>query len=154
MKVLGLVVGMMLMASLAWADCTAKIIGVDKDEQGSIRVKTQYILDGQEVISRYPQQDGKYYWVTRYNVQNFANMTKAQVLGRIKKDIKAFQEHLIIDSFMKINNDAFVKTADNLVNATNTETTANIDLDLNSDGIPDTRWQVTSDGNKTVVSLP
>ena len=149
MKVLGLILIFLFITTFAFADVTAKIIAVDKDEQRNIRVKTQYRLDNVEVPSNYPPLDGKYYWVTRYTVQLFAGMTKAQILARIKKDIIAFEKQLITKKYMEINNDAFVTAGQDLVNATDTQTTASIYVDVNGDSILDTEWILKSDGTRT-----
>ncbi len=139
------------LCNFAFADVTAKIIAVDKDEQGSIRVKTQYFLDGIQVQSNYPPIDGKYYWVTRYSMENFAGMTKPQILARVKKDIQAFEKHLITKKFLQINNDIFVTGSQDIVNTTDTQATASMYVDKNQDGILDTEWQVKSNGEKTEI---
>ena len=126
----------------------AKIIGVDKDEQGNIRVKTQYKIDGVEVVSPYPQLNGMYYFVTRYTVQNFAGMTKLQILGRIKKDIQSHEKSLITKKFLQITNDAFVNAGQDLINASDSIDTASIYVDANGDGTLDTEWVISTDGTK------
>lgn len=153
MKKLVVAVVMVLgLASVCFADVTAEIIGVDLDENGAIRVKTQYKIDGKEVESRYPQQDGKYYFVTRYRIDNFAGMNKTKILQRIKSDISSFQKNIILNDYFKKANDAFVKSGADLINITNTEKTATLDLDTDNDGIPDTRW-IIENGTKTEQSI-
>jgi len=144
--VLFLVLGL---ARLCFADVTAEIIAVDKDNNGNIQIKTQYKIDGVEVQSNYPPLNGKYYWINRYDIKSFAGMTKAQILLRIKKDIISFEKNLIQKKYMEINNDIFVTAGQNLVGATNTQTTTSVYVDTNSDGILDTEWVLKSDSTRT-----
>ena len=148
MKKLFLLVLFLVMTFPVFADVSAKIVGVVKDDNGNIEVRTQYKIDGVEVQSRYPQMNGMSYWVTRYNVQNFAGMTKAQILGRIKQDIKSFEVKLIIDKFLAINNDVFVTAGQNIVNATDTVQSAMIYVNTTGGNVLDTSWQVFTDGHK------
>ena len=149
MKKLFLLLLFLALVTNCFAEVTAQIIAVDKDDNGNIRVKTQYKIDGVEVVSKYPQQDGKYYWVTRYDVRSFVNMTKAQILGRVKNDIRAFEDNLITREFIKINNDAWITAGQDLVNITDIKTSASMYVDKNSDGIADTEWIIYTNGTKT-----
>jgi len=157
MKKIWLVVLFLGFTSLCFADVTAEIIGKDIDTNGNIIVKTQYKIDGIEVQSNYPQLGGKYYWVTRYSIQNFANMDATQVQARIDKDIKAYGEQLILKPFreqLRVD----LKTANqNLFNGDllkdiighkTTVETATMIIDKNFDGIVDTEIIAKSDGSK------
>lgn len=146
--VLFLILGL---ARLCFADVTAEIIGKDIDENGNIRIKTQYKIDGVEVSSRYPPENGKYYWVTRYTSTNFAGMTKLQIAQRIVKDIKAFADSLIQKKYYSIANPALSNSTlfDTIVGQKLTETTASILVDTNGDNKPDTEYLVKTDGTKT-----
>lgn len=148
MKKIMLVILFLGLFKLAFAEVSAKIIAVDKDENGNIRIKTQYFIDNEQVVSNYPQQDGKYYWVTRYDVRSFVNMTKAQILGRVKSDIRSFEDVLILKEYLKINNDAWVTQGQDLVNATDTRASTSFLVDKDQDGNPDATWTIYTNGTK------
>lgn len=138
---------LLFMTSLAYADVTAEIVGKAIDDNGNIIIRTQYKIDGVEVVSRYPKDEqGRYYWVTRYNIINFAGMTKAQIKQRVGRDIKAFAQNLIRQEYLKKANLA-LDTSD-VIGQTLTETTAEILVDTDGDGIPDKKWTVKNDGSK------
>jgi hypothetical protein len=99
-RVLILMVLIFSFATLVHADVTGEIIGKSIDENGNIVIQTQYKIDGVEVPSRYPQLDGKYYWVTRYSMQNFYGMSDADILVRIQKDIIQFGQSLISKKYV------------------------------------------------------
>lgn len=134
----------------AFAGVVGTIIDVSQDEQGAIVVKTNYVLDGVEVQSRYPTLNGQYYWVTRYNVDKFAGMTDAQVKTYILKDLQAFAQNLITKTFFQKANFSYTQAKANaLIGTTGTVTTAEVLVDTNADNVPDTKWIVKSDGSYT-----
>lgn len=160
MKILSLVLilAFCLITSFVFADVTAEIIGKDIDNNGNIRIKTQYKINDVEVPSNYPKEDGKYYWVTRYSIQNFAGMTKLQIAERIKQDLKAFGEQLITKPFIEeqrillknANQEFFNSTnLNNIVGQKLTVTNATLIIDKNFDGIMDTELTCKTDGTKT-----
>jgi hypothetical protein len=111
MKRLGLAICFMfLMVGIVFAEVTAEVIGYDLDDNGNIRVKTQYKIDGVEVQSNYPKQDGKAYYVTRFNAMNFLDMTEIEIKDRIMTDAKAYCNAKIMDSFNKEANKNIVNT--------------------------------------------
>ena len=94
MRILGIVLGLCLITTFAFAEVTGEIISIDKDANGNIRVWTQYKVDGVEVESNYPKIDGKAVFCTRYNKQSFLGMNKKKIAKRIDKDIKTHTESL------------------------------------------------------------
>lgn len=133
-----------------FSDVTATILDVSQDSNsGAIIVKTQYKVDGVELVSNYPLLDGKYYWQTRYNLNQFAGMTDGEVKTRIFKDIKAFGENVTCKTYLKQAN--FVYTKDKgslLIGQTGTILSADILVDSDGDNIVDTKWIVKTDGTR------
>ena len=129
----------------------AEILDVTQDpKNGSIIVRTQYKLDGVEVMSNYPPLGGKYYWQTRYQIDKFAGMTDGQVKTYIFKDLAAFGKNLIRKRFFQLNNFQYIQDKANLlIGQTGTVNTAEVLVDTNADGVVDTKWVVSSDGTKT-----
>ena len=99
MKILGIVFGLCLISTLAFADASGEIVAIDKDANGNIRVWTQYKVDNIEVESRYPKIDGKYVYCTRYSKQNFLGMTETEIIERIEEDLKSHSQNLIQKAF-------------------------------------------------------
>lgn len=148
MKRLLFVLLMLAVCGVAFADVTAEIIGKDLDENGNIVIRTQYKLDGEEVVSRYPRDEqGRSYWVTRYTVQNFAGMDANATKARILKDVKDYSKVLIQKDYLLTANQSLDLSS--VLGATNTETEASILVDENQDGTPDKEWKVKTDGSKT-----
>ena len=152
MRFLILLLAFCMVAVLGYAGVTAEILDITQDQSnGSIIVKTQYKLDGVEVISRYPKDEqGRSYWVTRYNIDKFAVMSDQQAKTYILNDLKQFAQSVIRQAYFKIANfDYTQEKADLLIGATGEVNTADILVDTNADGIADTIWYVKSDGTKT-----
>jgi hypothetical protein len=152
MKNILLIVAFIFLSSASvFADITAEIIDVSQDQKNySIIVKTQYFLDGVEVKSNYPPENGKYYWVTRYNIDRFAGMTDQQVKNYILNEISQFGKVLISRSYFEKANLNFLQSkASLLIGQKETISTADIQVDKNLDGVIDTVWHVKSDGTKT-----
>jgi hypothetical protein len=141
MRVIGLVLAFMLVASVGWAEVTGEIVGTALDDSGNIIVRTQYKTNGVEVASNYPKDgNGKYYWQTRYAVQNFAGMNDTQIADRVKQDISAFAQHLITSAYIKkANAELNLKS---LVGQEVIETTATIQINENL------TWEIVN-GTKT-----
>jgi len=132
-------------ASVCFADVTAEIIGNDIDSNGNIIVKTQYKIDGVEVKSPYPLQDGKSYFVTRYNVVNFAGMNTTQIADRIKQDMTAYAQHLITNKYIKEEN-AKVDFRE-IIGTSITQKTADIQISNT------TAWEVSTNGTKVEKTI-
>lgn len=132
-------------ASVCFADVTAEIIGNDIDSNGNIIVKTQYKIDGVEVKSPYPLQDGKSYFVTRYNVVNFAGMNTTQIADRIKQDMTEYAQHLITNKYIKEENAKvdFRK----IIGTSITQKTADIQISNT------TAWEVSTNGTKVEKTI-
>lgn len=127
-------------ASVCFADVTAEIIGKDFDEQGNIIIKTQFKVDGVEIVSRYPKLDGKYYFVNRYTAVNFYNMTDEQIIAKIKGDLSQHAKMLIGKKFLAVEN---AKMAlDDVVGSTITEKTSTVQIS------PVLELEVKTDGSK------
>lgn len=149
-----LLITMLLMATMAWADVTAEILKCDIDDNGNIRVYTQYKVDGVDVVSRYPTLDGKYYFVTRYDAMNFYGMTAKQIKARILKDINDHAANLIARKYVEDKNAAIVK--DNLttiVGSTASVVEAVIPVDSDKDGTPDINLTVKTDGTSVEEAI-
>ncbi len=144
MKIASLILGLCLIATFAFAGTSAEIISYDKDDNGNIRVWTSYYLDGQNVESRYPKMDGKFVYCTRYTVFNFIDMNDDEIVARIKEDIDAHAENLIVKTFEEKNNDSIIQNnLSKLVGTTTTKTTA-------TRKVSDTKeWVVKTDGTFT-----
>lgn len=158
-----LIFALIFISTQAMADVTGEIISVKKDTNGNIEVHTQYKIDGVEVVSNYPQENGKYYWVTRYSVQNFFGMSDVEKQGRIDIDVKTFAESLITKPFIPeliqivkdanatlIETNLFKQMAGHIVNTKE----AKILIDTNFDKVPDTEWVVKTDGTKVETPIP
>lgn len=150
-KIILLVIVLMCFVSCAFADVIATILDVSQDANtGAIVVKTNYVVDGEQVVSRYPVLNTKYYWVTRYNVDNFAGMTDLEVKNYILKDLKSFAENIIKQKYLSKANFSYSQSKANLLIGTSgTISTAEILVDTNADNIVDTKWTVKSDGTRT-----
>jgi hypothetical protein len=139
---------LLLICSMAWASVSYEILKVDSDENGNIRVYTSYKIDGTEVVSRYPQLDGKYYWVTRYDAINFADMTKEEIQSRIEKDLQEFSEQLIRQKYVSSENQNIItQIQTDFVGVTGS-------VDSTTIKISDTKQMtVDTNGQKTVSAI-
>ncbi len=165
MKIASFVLGFCLVATFVFAGMSAEIVSVDKDDNGNIRVWTQYKIDGVEVDSRYPKINGKQVYCTRYNKQNFLGMSKTEIAERIDKDLEAHSKTLIQKEFDKnanatvnqiriaynaIANQDFMDTSfPVLIGRKVTEEEATVALDTNNDGVQDKEIKVKTDGTYT-----
>lgn len=148
MKVWILALMMCLVCSVSQADVTSVILKKDIDDSGGIRVYTQYFIDGIELQSQYPKFDGKYYFVTRYDLMDFIKqdgtiMSIVEKEAYIELQIEIHRKNLTVRSFTKINNlDIHQNGLPNLVGKQGTTKTATIK-------ISDTKeWEVKTDGTK------
>jgi hypothetical protein len=98
-KCLLVLIFMGLLVVPCMASVTGTILGTAQDENGSIVVKTAYYLDGVNVPSRYPVENGVYYWVTRYSFQNFDGMDAKGIEARVQQDVDQFAQSLIAKKF-------------------------------------------------------
>lgn len=154
MKRLVLVILFLGLCKLCFADVTAEVVGKSIDDNGNIVIKTQYKIDGKEVESRYPKDEqDRYYWVTRYSIQNFANST---VSDRIDQDLKAYANQLITKPFQdeqranlqKANADFYNDSMKDIVGHKITVTEATMNIDKDFDGKIDTELTVNTLGEK------
>lgn len=125
-KFLLLVVVFLSLVSVGRCDVVGQIIGKAIDDNGNIIIQTAYFLDGQNVPSRYPQQAGVFYWVTRYSFQNFDGMDAKGIEARIQQDVDAFAQSLITKKYTAEQNSAL--DLGSLIGKTFTTTTAEIQL--------------------------
>jgi hypothetical protein len=162
---------LLLFTAPAFADVTATILAVDKDDNGNIMVKTAYYIDGVNLESRYPQMMVKnseeedvatYYWVTRYNCINFSGMTDVEKQALIDKDLTAFADVQITRPLqiaqaekVKVANDTLIKSQafTDMVGHTVTVTEAKLQVDNNFDGKPDTEITAKTDGTYTEKAI-
>lgn len=135
----------------AFAGVYAEIIDIVQDDsRGSIIVRTQYKIDGIEVISRYPKLNGKYYHVTRYHINSFAGMTDPQARDYILADLTAHAKNLVKTTYLRKANFVFIQDKANLIIGTNgTVNQTSILVDTDADNILDTEWIVKTDGTRT-----
>lgn len=157
MKLLGLILAMIFSPLIVNADVTAEILSHKIDDNGNIEVHTQYKIDGVEVPSRYPQEDGKYYFVTRYDASVFGGMNENQIKDRILNgrttdgadSIKSQCDSLLIKSFLnKENKDIADNKMKTLPGSTISSSQADIGVDTDGDGKSDKIWVVKTDGTK------
>lgn len=148
MKRILLILVFCLFATNVFAGVTAEILAYDLDDNGNIRVKTQYKIDGVEVISRYPTLGGKYYFVTRYHTLNFAGMSDAEIKTRILEDVEAHAKSLIKKTYIeKSNLDIHDNHIKEVVGSKVTKTTTTIEVDTDGDGEKDTNYILKTDGS-------
>lgn len=151
MKTLGLVLGFCLITTLAFGDVIGEVISIDKDDNGNIRVWTQYKVDNVEVQSNYPKIDGKYVYCSRYHAMNFVGMTDKQIKDRILKDVDNHTKSLIRNTYIKkANDDIFDKHLKNIKNSKIQNETVTIKADTNGDGISDKEVILKTDGSQSI----
>ena len=144
----------LIMAGVSFADVTAEVLSYKIDDNGNIEVHTQYKIDGVEVQSRYPQENGKYYLVTRYDAGNFINTTEAEIQNRILSDVKAHAEAVGNKEWIKKNTqDIFKNRLTGVAGSKVTSVESRIRVDTNGDNITDEVWTVKTDGTK-ISSTP
>jgi len=143
MKRLMLIILFLLITKLSFAEVTAEIIATDIDANGNIRVKTQYKINNAEVQSSYPKEQGKSYFVSRYNIYNFDGMTKKQIIARIQQDIEGQCSRFIENEFLKKSNVIFNDLhKKDLIGFKVQKDTAIVPIN------PTTKWEVKDDGTK------
>ena len=102
MRLITLLIGFCLVASLAFADVTAEIVAKDIDDNGNIRIWTCHKIDGVEVESRYPKINGHFVYATRYSKQNFKDYkNKTEIETHILNDVKNHSNALLQKEFDK-----------------------------------------------------
>jgi hypothetical protein len=151
MKLLVLVLGFFLVAMLSWADVVGEVISIDKDDNGNIRVWTQYKIDGVEVDSRYPKINGKEVYCSRYNAINFVGMTDLQIKERIMKDVDDHTKSLIRNTYIpKANDDIFANHLKTVVGEKKLNTSVTIQVDTDGDGVKDKDVEIKTDGSSII----
>lgn len=150
MKRFGLIIGLVLfLTGNVFADVTAEVLSYKIDDNGNIEVHTQYKIDGVEVQSRYPQENGKYYWVTRYDAANFGSMGDADIKSFIQEDLKSNAEKFLINYFIKKENAKLIgqKFTDATISGlTATATEAKIQVNNDNDNLAEEEWTVKTSG--------
>lgn len=158
-------IAILFLSAPAFADVTSEIIAHEIDANGNIVVKVQYLIDGQEVVSKYPKccadanyPDGKYYWVFRAFALNFPAGSAVEITAFVDDQIKNFAEKIITDEFLKQENEK-IATAEfeKLIGRKATFTSALIAVDTDKDGVADKEWTVKNDGSKVeadIIAVP
>lgn len=149
-------VAILLLSVPAFAEVTAEVISYKIDGNGNIEVHTQYKVDGVEVVSRYPLENGKYYWVTRYDAVNFGSMTDAEIKQHILDDLKRNAEGFIARDFIKEENAKIVSQrfeSIELVGSLAVALDAKILIADQKTGVAKEEWTVKTDGTKTVKDM-
>lgn len=150
MKKLLILLFLLLISTKCFASVVGTVIDIVQDENnGSIVVRTNYVVDGVELKSSYPQLNGKYYWVTRYNMNQFAGMTDQEVKDYIFKDVQEFGESIIRSEYFKKSNANYIVDMNtNILNSKLDISTADINVDEDHDGKADKKWVVKMDGTR------
>jgi len=151
MKHLICIMGFLIIASIVFADVTAEVVSIDKDQNGNIRVWTQYKIDGVEVQSNYPKIGGKSVYCSRYNAFNFLGMTDAQIKTRILADVDAHTKSLITQTYTKkANEDILTKHLKNITGSKVSNEEAVIQIDTDGDGVNDKEIKIKTDGSSVI----
>lgn len=146
---------MILVSSTVFADVVAEVLSYKIDQNGNIEVHTQYKIDGVEVPSRYPLEDGKHYLVTRYQANSFGSMTNDQIKQRILKEIEEHAKSLTQEGFIKkANQDIMDNKLGSLVGSKVLITDAEIGVDNDGDNKIDKVWTVNTKGEKLSEKNP
>ncbi len=143
-----------LLTTFAFADVIGEIVSIDKDVKGSIRVWTQYKVDGVEVESRYPKIGGKYVFCSRYNAINFAGMTDTQIKARIDFDVKQHTKSLLRNTYISVvNDDIIANHLGTVVGSTTTTKDLKINVDTDGDGVIDAEVLIKTDGSQSISPI-
>ncbi len=152
MKALVLILVFCLFAPFVFAGVEAEIIAKDLDDNGNIRIWTQYKIDGKEVESEYPKINGKYVYATRFAAHNFAGMTDSQIEDVVLYQAKKHSETLIRQEFIKknvsTNSDIFDNHLPTLLGKKVTLDSMDIKID------DDKKIKVKTDGTQTISITP
>jgi hypothetical protein len=95
---------MLLMVTPVFADVTGEVLGTEQDQNGNIMVKVAYNVDGVNIQTPYPMQDGKYYLVFRLSFENIDGMTPTQIGEFIDKNVTDHCKALITRKATAIEN--------------------------------------------------
>ena len=104
MKKLFLVLLFLALVTNCFAGVEAEIVAKDLDDNGNIRVWTQYKIDGVEVESNYPKIDGKSVYCVRFNALNFMDMNATEIKDKIIGEAKSHCENLIQKTWVQKQN--------------------------------------------------
>jgi hypothetical protein len=89
-------IGLFLMvATVANAKVEGITQGFSQDANGNIVVKVAYYMDGVNMETQYPKENGIYYQVFRLSFQNIDGMTAEQIGEYIDQNVKQHCESLI-----------------------------------------------------------
>jgi len=94
---------------------TGTIVQVDQDNNGAIRVWTNYQIDGVDVQSNYPQINGKSVYCCRYSAIQFAGMSNDDMTSAILADVQAQVNNLVTQQYSATANAALVSQLSSVV---------------------------------------
>lgn len=146
MKKAFLILALMAVCATVRADVTAEIISQNIDENGNIRVVTQYKIDGKTVDVKSQPCDNCTQG-SRYSFQNFIDMTDAEIMAYIKADIGVHAKNLVARKFATEENKKLLPDISELTGQKVTATESVLKI---SDTV---EWTVKTDGTKTVSSI-
>jgi hypothetical protein len=84
-----------MVATVANAGVMGEVVGSSMDANGNIVVKVAYYMDGENLESPYPKENGRFIQVFRLSFQNIDGMTQAQIGEYIDQNVKQHCESLI-----------------------------------------------------------
>lgn len=85
----------LMVASVANAGVMGEVLGSAQDTNGNLVVKVAYYMDGVNIETPYPKENGLYYQVFRLSFQNIDGMTQEQIGAYIDQNVKQHCESLI-----------------------------------------------------------
>ena len=147
-KTVLILIAILLMSSVSYADVTNEILAKEINSSGNIVIKTQYKVDGVEVDSAY-SHNGKKYWYKVYNYTKFLGMSNQEIIDKIDSDIVEVSQGLVVKEFTKKQNEEVLKVLDSVIGTKNTVQTTQIIMDTDNDGTLDKTWTIKTDGTKT-----
>lgn len=124
----------------------ATIISKDVDTQrGTIRVWTQYKLDGVEIPSQYPKIDGKSVYCVRYDPVQLVGLTEAEIEAKVLADLDSHAGSLIRNKFRSlVTSDALNTGMANIIGKT-------VQKDTTQVKVGDKDYNIKDDGSFSVV---
>ena len=127
----------------ARADVTSNVIETVLTKDGEVEVHSQMQIDGVTA----PNPDGKPYWIVRYNVIDFAGLSKDQISARVQSDFTNIGQTLLKRKYISVATPAMDVSF--LIGQTFDLPSADIIVDSGSTGKSNTVWTVKTDGSRT-----
>jgi len=146
MKKALLILALMAVCATAKADVTAEILSQKIDENGNIRVETQYKIDGKTVDVK-AQACANCTQGSRYSFTNFIGMTDAEIMAYIKADIEVHAKNLVARKFATDENKKLLPDISDLTGQKVTATESVIKISDTEE------WTVKTDGTKTTKTV-